>query len=113
MALSARYKAALVALFLAAPGLTFADKVAGAVLPDDATKVSENRYRTNRSYEETVKFFRQVYGPARYTRRQIVDRPGVKAVHIDNPDARPGQWEGLNVYELKGETRIFVLVKRR
>jgi hypothetical protein len=28
-----------------------------------------------------------------------------------NPDARPGTWEGLNVYEIKGETRVFVLVK--
>ena len=35
----------------------------------------------------------------------------MKAVHIENPDAKPGQWEGLNVYELKNETRIFVLVR--
>jgi len=46
-------------------------------------------------------------------RRPIADTPAVKAVHIENPDARPGQWEGLNVYELKGETRVFVLMRKK
>jgi hypothetical protein len=109
----ARYKAALVAFLALVPGLALAEvKVAGALLPDGAVKVAENRYRVPRDYEETLKFFRQTYG-ARYTRRPIADQPGVKAVHIENPDARPGQWEGLNVYELKGETRVFVLLKGR
>ena len=108
-----RYKAALAALFLAAPGLVRAEKVAGAVLPDEAVKIGENRYRIPKSYEETLKFFRNVYGPGKYARRPIADTPSVKAVHIENPDAKPGQWEGLNVYELKDETRVFVLVKRR
>ena len=105
-----RYKAALAAVLLAVPGLAPAEKVAGAVLPDEAQKVSENRYRVPKSYEETLKFFRTVYGP-RYARRPIADTPSVKAVHIVNPDAKPGQWEGLNVYEWKNEVRVFVLVK--
>jgi hypothetical protein len=114
VALFTRYKAALAAVLLAAPGFALAaEKAAGAILPDGATKIGENRFRTGRSYEETLKFFRQLYGPARYARRRIADQPGIKAVHIDNPEAKPGQWEGLNVYELKGETRIFVLVRRR
>jgi hypothetical protein len=109
----ARYKAALVAILAAAPGLALAEvKVAGALLPEGAEKVAENRYRVPKAYDETLKFFRQTYG-ARYTRRPIADQPGVKAVHIENPDAKPGQWEGLNVYELKGETRVFVLLKGR
>lgn len=109
----ARYKAALIAVLALVPGLALAEvKVAGALLPDGAEKVSENRYRVPRTYEETLKFFRQTYG-ARYIRRPIADQPGVKAVHIENPDAKPGQWEGLNVYELKGETRVFVLLKGR
>lgn len=111
MSLSARYKRALVAVLVAVPGLVLAEpKVAGATLPDGAEKVSENRYRVPKSYEETLRFFRQTYG-GRYARRPIADQAGVKAVHIENPDAKPGQWEGLNVYELKGEVRIFVLVK--
>jgi hypothetical protein len=105
-----RYKAALAAVFLSAPGLAWAEKVAGAVLPDEAVKVGENRYRIPKSYEETLRFFRGVY-PPRFPRRPIADTPTVKAVHIENPEAKPGQWEGLNVYELKNETRVFVLVK--
>jgi hypothetical protein len=105
-----RYKAALAAVFLAAPGLARAERVAGAVLPDEAVKVGEHRYRIPKSYEETLRFFRGVY-PPRFTRRPIADTPTVKAVHIENPEAKPGQWEGLNVYELRNETRVFVLVK--
>jgi len=108
----ARYKAALAAVFLALPALA-AEKVAGATLPDDARQVAENRYRVDKSYEETLRFFRSVYPPARFPRKPIVSQPGVKAVHIANPEARAGSWEGLNVYELKGETRVFVLVKRK
>lgn len=113
MGLFSRYKAALAAALLALPGAALAERVAGAILPDDATKVGENRYRIGRSYEEALKFYRQVYTPARYPRRPIVDQPAVKAVHIENPEARPGTWEGLNVYELRGETRVFVLVRSR
>ena len=107
------YKAALAAVFVAAPGLGLAEKAAGAVLPDEARAVEPYRYRVERSYEDTLKFFKAVYPPARYPRRPIANQPGLKAVHIENPEARPGSWEGLNVYELKGETRVFVLVKQR
>jgi hypothetical protein len=43
-------------------------RVAGAVLPDGAVKVAENRYRVPQSWEETLRFYRQSY-PPRYTRR--------------------------------------------
>jgi hypothetical protein len=108
-----RYKPVLVAfLLLLAPGIANALVVAGATLPDDAKPIGENRYRLGRDYEAALKFYRTVYS-ARYTRRPIADQPGVKAVHIENPDAKPGQWEGLNVYELKGEVRVFVLLKKK
>jgi hypothetical protein len=110
---ASRYKAALIALLVGVPGAAQAEKVAGASLPDDAVKVAELRYEVPRGYEETLKFFRQVYGPGKYRRRSIADQPTVKAVHIENPDARPGQWEGLNVYEQRGVTRVFVLVKQK
>ncbi len=111
MALSARYKAALAGALLALPALVLADaRVAGAALPDGAEKVAENRFKIPKSWDETIRFYRQNY-PPRYTRRAVADQPGVRAVHIDNPDAKPGSWEGLNIYEAKGEVRIFVLVK--
>jgi hypothetical protein len=107
-----RYKAALAAFLLAIPGLALAEKVAGAILPDDARRIGENRYQLERKYEDALKFYRSTYPPAKHPRRPIADQPGLKAVHIENPDAKPGTWDGLNVYELKGETRVFVLVKR-
>ena len=111
--LSARYKAALAGVLLLLPALSLAEvRVAGAALPDGAEKVAESRFKIPKSWDETIRFYRQLY-PPRYTRRNIVDQPGVKAVHIDNPDAKPGGWEGLNIYEAKGEVRIFVLVKRK
>ena len=111
--LSARYKAALAGALAALPVLVLAEvRVAGVVLPDGAEKVAENRYKVPKSWDETIRFYRQTY-PPRYTRRPIADQPGVKAVHIDNPDAKPGVWDGLNIYEAKGEVRIFVLVKRK
>lgn len=110
-----RYKAAALAVaLLAAPGAARAEKrVAGAVLPEEAERIGENRFKVPKTYDEVLKFFRAVYVPGKYARRPIADTPTVKAVHIENPDAKPGQWDGLNVYELKNEneTRIFVLVK--
>jgi hypothetical protein len=113
MGLSARYKAALAAVLFAAPALARAERVAGALLPDESKPVETNRYRVDRSYEDTLKFFRSVYPPGKFPRRPIANQPGIKAVHIENPEAKPGGWEGLNVYELKGETRVFVLVAPR
>jgi hypothetical protein len=104
-----RYKAALAAVFLALPGGALAEKVAGATLPDEARAIEPNRYRIERSWDDTLRFFKAVYPPARYPRRPIANQPGLKAVHIENPEARPGGWDGLNVYDVKGETRVFVL----
>lgn len=113
MTRSARYKAALAGVLVALPMLVHAEvRVAGAVLPDGAVKVAESRYRVAQDWEDILRFYRQTYS-ARYTRRPIADQPGVKAVHIANPDAKVGSWEGLNVYEAKGEVRIFVLLKRK
>jgi hypothetical protein len=108
-----RYKAALAAFLLAIPGITLAEKVAGLTLPDDARRIGENRYQLDRKYEEAIRHFRSALPPGRYPRRPIADQPGVKAVHIENPEAKPGSWEGLNLYELKGETRLFILVKAK
>jgi hypothetical protein len=106
-----RYKAALVAIWLAVPAIAAAERgVGGAHLPDEARLLEPNRFRVEKSYEDTLKFFKTVYPPGKYRRYAIANQPGVKAVHIANPEARPGGWEGLNVYELKGETRVFVLI---
>jgi hypothetical protein len=107
-----RYKAALAAFLVSFPGVSLAEKVAGLTLPEDARRIEEHRYQVDRKYEDLLKQLRTTLPPAKYPRRPIADQPGVKAVHIENPEAKPGSWEGLNVYELKGEVRVFVLVKR-
>lgn len=107
----ARYKAALAAGFLVVPGLVRAERVAGAVLPDEVQQVEQLRYRVEKkTYEETLKFYKAVYPPAKFPRRPIANQPGLRAVHIENPDPKPGAWDGLNVYEIQGETKVFVLV---
>ncbi len=107
---SPRYKAALAAVCMALPALALAGRAAGALLPDEARPIGENRYRVDRTYDDTLKFYRSVYPPARYPRKPIANQPGIKAMHIDNPEVKPGGWDGLNVYELRGETRVTVLV---
>ena len=83
------------------------ETVSGAVLPDGATKVAENRYRTVEDYEAIEKFYQKAYPRAAYPRKQIVNQPGIKAVHIVNPSGK--QFEGLNIYETNEETRIYII----
>ncbi len=84
----------------------------GAILPAGAREVGQDRFRSPEDYEATLKFYGKTYSQDRFPRRRIADLPGVRAVHIANPSRRDG-WEGLNVYELNGETRIFVLARSR
>ena len=108
-----RYKAALAAFMVAFPGVSLAEKVAGLNLPDGARRIGENRYQVDRKYDEALSHFRTALPPGKYPRRTIAEQAGMKAVHIENPEAKPGSWEGLNLYEVKGETRIFILVKTK
>lgn len=83
----------------------------GALLPNGAHEVGKDRYQSPSPYAETVKFYSKIYSTEHYARRAIADLPGVRAVHIDNPGR--GGWEGLNIYELNGVTRIFVLAREQ
>lgn len=96
--------AALLALWVPAAG---AEVVNGAQLPDGSQKVGENRYRAPRDFEATLDYYRSVYPTASYPRRQIVNQPGVKAVHIVNPSGK--NFEGLNIYEANDEVRIYIV----
>ncbi|MHB8419884.1 MAG: hypothetical protein ACYDCL_17560 [Myxococcales bacterium] len=96
-------------LIAARPSFASEKTVHGAVLPVGSREVGEDRYRSPEGYEETLKFYWKTYSPERYPRQHIADLPGVRAVHIANPGR--GGWDGLNIYELDGETRIFVLAR--
>lgn len=83
------------------------EKIDGVLFPDGIQKVGENRYRAPGDFDETKKYYKTVYPPAQYPRKDIVNQPGVKAVHIVNPSGKI--FEGLNIYEANDEVRIFVV----
>jgi len=79
----------------------------GLILPPGAQEVGENRYRAPESYEATLKFFDKTYRGI--ARKDIVDQPGIRAVHYESDNPRSG-YEGFNVYENdKKEVRVFVI----
>ncbi len=79
------------------------------VFPDSARKVAENRYKATGDLESVMKFYKTALPSSAYPRKQIVNQPGIKALHIANPSGRGG-WEGLNIYENNDEVRIYVVV---
>ena len=104
-----RYMTALVFgvwLALAAPASAAGQLlVKGAVLPPGSLQVGEDRYKSPSNYKDTLTWLEKQYRSN--PRKTIVNQPGIRGIHIVN-DGR-GEWEGLNVYELEGETRIFVV----
>jgi hypothetical protein len=107
------YKSRPLALLLAgallAPAVAWgASRFAhGLILPQGAQEVGENRYRVPDAYEDTLKFFDKTYRGI--ARKDIVDQPGIRAVHYESDNPRSG-YEGFNVYENeKKEVRIFVI----
>jgi len=100
-----------VALVLAALLAAGGFKARGFSLPDGAVKVDEDRYRLPQTWEDTVRWYRTVYPPARYPRSTLRNNGGIRAIHIEN--RTPGsEWEGANLYETpKGEVRVFVLAR--
>jgi hypothetical protein len=88
--------------------VAWGEVVGGVQLPSGAQRVGENRYRSPDDFEETLKYYKTVYPAERYPRKPIVNQPGVKAVHIQNPSGK--NFEGLNIYEAhEGEVRIFIV----
>ncbi len=85
-------------------------KVKGLTLPGGAVRIAEDRYRLSESWTGAMKFLKAQYRPEKFPRRFVVNQPGIKAIHIDNPDAT-GEWEGFNLYEYQGEVRLYVLTR--
>jgi len=99
--------ALVLAALLAAGGF----KARGFSLPDGAVKVDEDRYRLPQTWEDTLRWYRSVYPPAKYPRSTLRNNAGIRSIHIENRTAG-SEWEGANVYETpKGEVRIFVLAR--
>ncbi len=94
-------------------------EAAGAERPPDlyrsapvvpwAKSVGEHRYRSPRNYDDTLLYYRKVLrGGWNVSWKKIINVSGTRAQHIEN-NKKNGRWEGLNIYEHKGATYIFVV----
>ena len=82
-------------------------KARGFILPDGAVKIDEDRYRLTQPWDEAVRFYRRAYPPGKFPRRTLHNQSAVRAMYIENPGA--SEWEGVNLYEVRGEVRVFIL----
>jgi hypothetical protein len=101
--------AALLAPFPAALGAG-EFKSHGFTLPGGAVKVDDDRYRLSQAWDDAKRFFKSVYPPAKFPRRTLPNFSGVRAEHIANPGG--GEWDGVNIYENRGEVRVFILARK-
>jgi hypothetical protein len=76
----------------------------------DAVPLDEpGRYRSSRSFDETLDYYQRVFNQAGGVRwRNVVNLPGIKAKHIESTRKKT-KWEGINLYEYKGEVRLYVV----
>jgi hypothetical protein len=83
-----------------------------APLPAGAAQVDDpGRYRSPRSWEETLDFYRRIFNQTAGVRwRNIINQPGIKAKHVESLRKKT-RWEGINIYERQGEVRIYVIAR--
>ena len=80
----------------------------GAKLPRAARKIGPDRFRSPWNWRETMKWVDKTYGRGSHPRVQIINQPGIKAIHLRNPSRK--EWVGMNIYQLaSGQVRFFVL----
>lgn len=91
-----------------ASGTAWGETLDGVQFPDRTTKVGERRYRVPQDWENTMKYFKTAYPSPQFPRHTIINQPGVKAIHLANPDGHGG-WVGLNIYEANDEIRVYVV----
>ena len=87
-----------------------ADRVYGAPLVPGARKEEEGRYQAMRSYDDALEFYERLFkGNAKIRWKKIIHQPQVKAVHMMNLQPVAGGWSGINLYEVNGQTHLYVL----
>jgi len=87
--------------------------VEAPIVPGSVPLEEPGRYRSGRPYEETVLYyervFRRVAGERWHT---IVNLPGIKAKNVESRRSKTN-WEYINIYETRGQVRIFVIPRER
>jgi hypothetical protein len=84
-----------------------------APLPPSASALSEpGRYKSSRSFDDIVEFFQKALpsDAVRWTR--IVNLPSIKAEHLESLRSNT-HWEGINIYEARGEVRFYVIARKK
>jgi len=105
-------------LFFAACALLVASTARASEFPMEAPVVPQavplaepGRYRSNRSFDETIEFYERLFrrtGGVRWY--NVINLPGIKAKHIESLRSK-SDWEGINIYEYQNEVRLFVIVR--
>jgi hypothetical protein len=96
-------------LFVLSLGVGIAEPPLEAPLPPGAVALDESgRYRSPRSFDETLDFYQRLFNQGGVRWRSIVNLPGIRAKHIECLRKKT-HWEGINIYEYKGEVRLFVV----
>ncbi len=83
--------------------------VEAPIVPDAVPLAEPGRYRSTRSYEETLDYYQRVLRKTQGIRfRDVVNLPGIKAKHIQCVRKKT-RWQGINIYETRGEVRLYVV----
>lgn len=96
-------------LLLSAPTSARAAKVHGAVILEEARKLPDGRYESQKDWEKTVGFFSSAYGKQKYVVwRRLETTPKVSGHYIENT-APNRTWDGILLYQAEGKIFISVL----
>lgn len=78
------------------------------IVPDSISLEESGRYRSRRSFDETLDFYDRTFKRTNgLIWHNIINLPGIRAKNIEC--RKKTNWEGINIYELKGEVRIYVI----
>ena len=83
------------------------------IVPGSVPLEEPGRYRSARSYEDTILYYERVFRRVAGERwHNIVNLPGIKAKNIESRRTKTN-WEYINIYEARGQVRIFVIPRQR
>ena len=87
--------------------------VEAPIVPGSVPLEDPGRYRSGRSYEETILFYERVFRRVAGERwHNIVNLPGIKAKNIESRRSKT-DWEYINIYETRGQVSIYVIPRER
>lgn len=83
-----------------------------APLPEGSVKIDKCRYKSSKNFADTIKFYKRLIGTSQnYEFKKIITREDLRAIHIKNNNPS-SKWKGINIYEHKRETRIFIIPRK-